>query len=452
MSWEMRPTDDPSRAGVDRVRPSRTRAVAATVPRAADLRAGHLLSYIESIQLVIDIRMSATYDRSLMSGQRVVDLRHVVVGNPWKNWVFVLVETEDGIIGLGEATLGVTTLPVLGALEELRAVVVGEDALQVEHMWTRMEEAWYLPTDPVHLAAMSAVEIACWDIAGKLSGVPLSAFFGGALRAEVPVYLNGWYRGERRPEVFAELASAAVEAGFAGLKLDPFGAARRTISQEELRSSVALVQAVKEVTGSHAEVMVDAHDRFDVATAIRVSEALEPMDLAWLEAPVASENMVALGAVAARSPVPIAAGERLTQAHQFDSLGGAGVQIWQPETLAVGGTRGLRRIAALAEAFGATLAPHNARGPVCTAVNLHLAAAIAGIQVLEYFAPGDDDLAARVTSGLASPVAGLLRVPDGPGHGITLDEAAAAAYPLDTGNVLRLFRPGWERRAGDTRQ
>jgi galactonate dehydratase len=387
-----------------------------------------------------------------MSYQRIVDLRHVVVGNPWKNWVFVLVETEDGLVGLGEATLGVTTLPVLGALEELRAVVVGEDASQVEHLWARMEEAWYLPADPVHLAAMSAVEIACWDIAGKVSGAPLSALLGGSLRAEIPVYLNGWYRGDRRPEVFAELAAAAVDGGFAGLKLDPFGAARRAISRDELNHSVDLVHAVKTAVGSDVDVMVDAHDRFDVVTAIRVAEALEPTGIAWLEAPVPSENALALGAVADRSPVPIAAGERLTQPHQFNSLGAAGVRIWQPETLAVGGTRGLRRIAALAEAFGVLLAPHNARGPVCTAVNLHLAAALPAIQVLEYFAPGDDDLAARVTSGLAAPVAGLLRVPDGPGHGITLDEEAAAAHPLDTGNVLRLFRPGWEWRTGDTRQ
>ncbi len=387
-----------------------------------------------------------------MSGQRIADLRYVVVGNPWKNWVFVLVETEGGLVGLGEATLGVTTLSVLGALDEVKAVVVGEDALQVEHLWTRMDEAWYLPTDPVHLAAMSAVEIACWDIAGKQAGVPLHTLLGGAVRTQIPVYLNGWYRGERRPEVFAELAAAAVDSGFRRLKVDPFGAARRSISREELRRSVDLVEAVRTAAGASIDVMVDAHDRFDVATAIRVSEALEPLDLAWLEAPVPSENPVALAAVAARSRVPIAAGERLTQLHQFGALGAAAVRIWQPETLAVGGTRGVRRIAALAEAFGAALAPHNARGPVCTSVNLHLAATIAEIQVLEYFAPGVEDLAASVTSGLSAPAAGLLRVPDGPGHGITLDEEAACAHPFDPGNVLRLFRPGWEQRAGERRQ
>src|SRR5581483_4554476 len=153
------------------------------------------------------------------------------------------VETEGGLVGLGEATLGVTTLSVLGALDEVKAVVVGEDALQVEHLWTRMDDACYLPTDPVHLAAMSAVEIACWDIAGKQAGVPLHTLLGGAVRTQIPVYLNGWYRGERRPEVFAELAAAAVDSGFRRLKVDPFGAARRSISREELRRSVDLVEA-----------------------------------------------------------------------------------------------------------------------------------------------------------------------------------------------------------------
>jgi galactonate dehydratase len=385
-----------------------------------------------------------------MSGQRIADLRHVAVGNPWKNWVFVLLETEDGLVGLGEATLGVSTLPVLGALDELKAIVAGEDALQVERLWSRMEEAWYLPSDPVHLAAMSAVEIACLDIRGKQLGQPLHSLLGGARRSHVPVYLNGWYRAERQPEVFAELAAAAVAQGFRGLKLDPFGVARGTISREELRLSIALVEAVRSAAGPDVELMVEAHDRFDVRTAIEVSNALAHLEASWLEAPVPSENIAALGRVAQRSPLPVAAGERLTQLHQFQALGEAGISIWQPETLGVGGALRVLEIAALAKASGATLAPHNARGPVCTAVNLHLAAALPEVRVLEYFDPGQERVAQAVVDGLPEPVDGALTVPDGPGLGISLDEAAAAAHPADLGHVLRLFKPGWEKRSGQT--
>ncbi len=161
---------------------------------------------------------------------RISDLRVIVVGNPWKNWVLVALDTDTGLTGYGEATLGVSTRPVLGALEELRPVVVGEDATSVDALWERMSRAWYLPTDPVHMAAMSAVEIGCWDLIGKSLDEPIHVLLGGAARDRIPVYANGWYPAERSPDAYAERAAATVEAGHRALKFDPFGDALGTIA------------------------------------------------------------------------------------------------------------------------------------------------------------------------------------------------------------------------------
>ena len=381
---------------------------------------------------------------------KVTDLRMVVVGNPWKNWLFVVLETDEGLTGLGEGTLGLSTRPVLGALAELKRFVVGQDPLRIGALWDAMARGWYLPTDPVHVTAMSAVEIACWDLLGKSLGVPLHRLLGGAARDHVPVYANGWYRGRRTPEDFAARAREVVGQGFRGLKFDPFGAAHGGLDAREEALSLEIVAAVRDAVGGGVELMIEAHDRFDVPTAIRVGRALEPYCIAWYEAPVHSVDLEALARVAAAVPVPVAAGERLSQPADFARLGQSRtVLIWQPETLSIGGVTGIQQVAAIAAAYGATIAPHNARGPVCTAVNAHLAAWLPNLRIQEYFVEGAVPAAFEVLPGAPRAVDGALTVPAGPGLGVELDEAAAARYPYRADHFMHFFEPGWERRFDD---
>jgi galactonate dehydratase len=380
---------------------------------------------------------------------RISDLRVMVVGNPWKNWVLIALDCDSGDTGIGEATLGISTLPVTGALEELRPIVLGEDPLQVDALWVRMLRAWNHPTDRVHLAAMSAVEIACWDLLGKSAGEPLHALLGGAVRHRIPVYANGWYSGERTPEGYAERAAATVELGYRALKLDPFGDAAGALSRSEERIARTIVEAVREAIGPDVGLMIEAHDRFEVPAARAIAAWLEPFDVTWLEAPVQSDDIARLGQVARHSPVPIAAGERLTEDFQFEDLWSRGhVAIWQPETIGVGGVSGVRRIAALAATHGAVIAPHNARGPVCTAVNVALAAWLPGLLMLEIFVSESIPLARAVTRFLPEVVDGFIEPSTRPGLGIDLVEDEIKAHPFDSNNVLRLFEPGWESRRG----
>jgi galactonate dehydratase len=380
---------------------------------------------------------------------KITDLRVMIVGNAWKNWVLVVLECDSGETGIGEATLGISTLPVTGALEELRPIVQGQEPLQIDALWVRMLRAWNHPTDRVHLAAMSAVEIACWDLLGKSVGEPVYALLGGAVRDRIPVYANGWYSSERTPEGYADRAAATVALGYRALKLDPFGDAAGAMSRSEERVARAIVAAVREAIGPDVDLMIEAHDRFEVGAARAIAVWLEPFDITWLEAPVQSDDIARLGHVAHSSPVPIAAGERLTEAFQFDDLWSRGhVRIWQPETIGIGGVSGMRRIAALATTLGAVIAPHNARGPVCTAVNVALSAWMPGLLMLETFVSDAIPLAKAVTRFLPEVVDGSIAPSTRPGLGIELVEDEIRAHPFDPDNVLRLFEPGWESRRG----
>jgi galactonate dehydratase len=380
---------------------------------------------------------------------RIGDLRVIVVGNPWKNWVLVALDTDAGLTGYGEATLGVSTRPVVGALEELRPLVIGEEATGVAALWERMSRAWNLPTDPVHVAAMSAVEIACWDLIGKSVDQPIHVLLGGAARDRIPVYANGWYPADRSPDAYADRATKTVGAGYRALKFDPFSDALGTLSRSDERLAQSIVAAVRESVGPDVDLLIEAHDRFDIGTARAIARWLEPYRITWLEAPVFSEDTRRLGQVSKTSPVPIAAGERLTQPFQFDDLWRRGrVGIWQPETLAVGGVSGMRRIAALAATHGASLAPHNARGPVCTAVNVELAAWLPNLLILETFVAESIPLAREIAPGLPEIVDGYVRPTMRPGIGIEINEEAAIAHPFDPKGVLRLFESGWESRRG----
>ena len=207
---------------------------------------------------------------------------------------------------------------------------------------------------------------------------------------------------------------------------------------------------MREAVGPAVELMIEAHDRFDVPTAIRVGRALEPHRIAWYEAPVHSTDLEALARVARAVPVPVAAGERLSQPADFARLGRSRtVLIWQPETLSIGGVSGIQQVSAIAAAYGATIAPHNARGPVCTAVNAHLAAWLPNLRVQEYFVEGAVPMAFEVLRGAPRAVDGVLTVPDGPGLGVELDEAAAARYPYRADHFMHFFEPGWEQRFDD---
>lgn len=379
---------------------------------------------------------------------RVTRIETVVVGNPWKNWVFALVETDTGITGLGEGSANGFGRTIEAAIHELAPLVVGQDPRRIEFLSRRLLRDLYTDGGQVHRAAAAAIEIACWDILGKELGVPVWQLLGGQTRDRVRAYANGWYRTDRDPDSVAKAALEAVDLGFDALKIDPFGRAWRVMDRAEFDRSVAILEAIREAVGDSVDILVECHSRFTVDEAVQVAAAVAPMRPMWLEEPVRHDRVTAVAEVARRSPVPVATGESFHTLGEFAELAAAGgVAYWQPEAAHLGGLHALKQVAALAEAHDAVLAPHQAGGPVATAVCLTLAACTNHHVIQEFFdpfnEPWEQDL---VTWSPTLDDDGTIGIPTAPGIGLELNLEVARQYPYEPQNFLPIFEDDWERR------
>lgn len=380
---------------------------------------------------------------------KITEVKTFVVGNPWKNWVFVKVRTDAGLDGWGEATRGLETKPSEAQVHELERFVIGEDPLQPERLWQKMHKGIFLGTN----AAMSGITIACWDILGKSLKAPLWKLLGGKQNPSLRVYANGWYKGSREPAAFAENAARVKGLGYTALKFDPFGATYRFFDAGEERKSLAIVAAVRKAVGDNVDLLIEGHDRFSVSTAIRVGQQLEEYRPMWFETPVMSTDIEATLQVARSIKVPVATGERFNRLAQFQELlAGRAVDIVQPETLNIGGVGGARKAAALAEAAEAFVALHQAQSPYSTAVNAHIHASLPNFLIQECFDDFLDSWAQEIMRGVPRVKAGYLEVSDAAGTGVEFDEKEMAKHPYGPNNFLRLFENGWEKRTGGTQK
>ena len=374
---------------------------------------------------------------------KIADVRTVVVGNPWKNWIFVVVETDEGLIGVGEATGGSETQPRVAAIEEVKHLVIGMDPRNIHEIFHKLYLTAFLKVTP----AMAGIEMACWDILGKSLGVPVHTLLGGKVRDNVRVYANGWYSGERTPEGFAAKAAEVVAKGYTAIKFDPFGDAHMQLSRKETQETKALIGAVRDAVGDDVDILIEAHDRFSTFAAIEIGNWLKDYEVTWFETPVLSTDVSALVEVARRIPVRMIAGERMHAIHEFGEFLSHNVtDVINPEPLGVGGIWRSLQIAGIAEAHHAEIALHNAESPFKTMVALHIDAVTPNVFIQECF---DDFLEPWVTDvlkGFHRVEDGHLTMPTAPGIGVTLNEEEAKKHPYGKSNFLRMFKPGWEKR------
>jgi galactonate dehydratase len=373
---------------------------------------------------------------------KITDIKTFVVGNPWKNWVFVKVSTDEGLTGVGEATMGLSSAGE-SQLKELGRFVIGEDPLHPERIWQKMYKGLFLNSN----VAANAIEIACWDILGKSLNAPLWKLLGGIQNPRIRVYANGWYKGPRDPVFFAEEAVKLKEMGYTALKFDPFGTAYRFFDAAEERLSMSIVRAVRQAVGDDVDLCIEGHDRFSVATAIRVGKQLAEFHPMWFETPCMSTDIAATIEVARAITVPVATGERFNRLQQFlDLLVPRTVSIVQPETLSIGGIGGARKACAIAEAAEAFVALHQAQSPFNTAINTHIHATLPNFLIQECFDDFLEPWAHEIMHGVPRVKNGYLQPSNAPGIGVELDEAEMARYPYGANFYLRLFESGWERR------
>jgi galactonate dehydratase len=387
-----------------------------------------------------------------MSELRITDVESHVVANPWKPWVFVVVETSDGTRGIAEATADDKPRTVAAALEEMAEYFVGADPFDTERLFLEMyRDEWY-SENVINTTVISAVDTACWDIKGKVHGVPLSELLGGRVQGdELRAYANGWYTetfGE--PERFGEAAERVADDGYDAMKFDPFGNAWERMTRAERNDALERVAAVREAVGPDVDLLVEGHGRFTAGAAVELAHDLAEYDVTWFEEPTMPDNVNGLAQVAAKSPVPVATGERLVSKFSFEELlRETDVDVVQPDLANVGGVTEGKKIAALAEANHVSFAPHNPQGPVATAVCAQVCATVPNFMIQEVFEDYDVDWKGDLLEDPVEIEDGFLQVPDGPGLGVELDMDAVREHEYTGDNVegLNLFEEDWETRA-----
>jgi 2-dehydro-3-deoxyphosphogalactonate aldolase len=386
---------------------------------------------------------------------RVVELRTFVVANPPPSYgghYFVLLQlvTEDGIVGLGEA-YGATFHPsvVVRQIEDVfERQVDGTDPFAIEALWRRVYARGYTARPDVTLAGvLSAIEMACWDIVGKAVGRPVYELLGGRVHDRLRSYTYLYSEPDDATDVYVDPSLAATRAaeyadlGFTALKFDPAAPYSafdpRQPDLEALERCEALTRAVREAVGSRCDLLFGTHGQFTAPGAIRLARRLEPFDPLWFEEPVPPDVPEEMATVARGTSIPIATGERLTTIFEFQRVLAAGAaRILQPNLARCGGLLQGKKIAALAEAHHAQIAPHLYCGPVAGAANIQLATCTPNFLVLEGIQRWDGFHAEL----LRRPIAwedGYVIPPTEPGLGVELDEAVAAAHPY-SGDSLHL--------------
>ena len=358
------------------------------------------------------------------------------------NLLFVRIETDEGLIGYGEVcdSYGCNyPLSVKAIIDEaLSPYVIGEDPLALERLfqklrgWTRRR----LGDQGIGVQAISGIEIALWDLLGKIKGQSVSQLVGRQ-RDQVPIYASSTVLEEGPPELHLSLLEPFLSRGVQAVKVRLGVDFRRDLKTlREFRSAI----------GDGIQVMVDGGEHYTVRTALEIAHTLADLGIRFFEEPIPQNNREGIARLVAESPVPIAYGEHLFLSQDFqDCLIHRRADVIQPDAAISGGISECRRIAALAETFGVPVVPHSAAGPLALAANLHLSATLPNLWMLEYTFTFDRAWQAVLKEPILSPDNvrdGQLRLPEGPGLGVEVDEEALARYPYQLRGVVSEM-PTW---------
>lgn len=352
---------------------------------------------------------------------QITDIEPVVIHvNQRGDWLFLLVHTDAGLTGLGEASHSSNDALLLDLLARIKPQLIGQSALNIHLLWQKLAR---LEAGRVGQTLLSGIEMALWDIFGQAVGQPIHALLGGALRKRIRLYanINRHVQG-RSPEGFAEAARQAVAEGFTAIKLAPFDelAARdqiRTGPKAAWRAGVERVRAVRRAIGDAIELAVDCHSRMEQSEAIMVGQALADCNLFWYEEPVHHSLPDALAAVTRAVPMPTASAESLFGMAEFRPFFERHVvDVIMPDVKHAGGLLESKNIAEAARINQLLVAPHNPSGPVASVASGHLCATLRNFYILEY-AWGEVDWRAQLLEPAEAIIDGHLLISDAPGLG-----------------------------------
>ncbi len=368
-----------------------------------------------------------------------------------RNWIFVKVLTDQpGLYGWGEATLEWHTKGVVGSIEDLSELVIGEDPRRVEHLWQMMyrQHFWH-GHGAVRATAIAGIDLALWDILGKVANLPCAQLWGGPVRDYIRTYchlgggnMEDFYEtAADDAKRFAELAQEAVAEGYTAFKTMAVPPTMPIEGLKPIRTAEAAVAAMREAVGDDIDIMVDCHARPSPAMGLQFAKALEPFGLYFFEEPCWPESIDGLAMINAAVSTPIATGERVSNSAAFRDLFNArACEICQLDITHCGGLTEARRIAALADAHRIALAPHNPQGPVSTAASLEFGFSQPSYIICETVhndVPWREDI---VDEGWSMENKGRIVYPNQrPGLGIELNEDEIRKHPPEKEIVQRVF-------------
>jgi galactonate dehydratase len=362
-----------------------------------------------------------------------------------RNYLFLRLHTDNGLTGIGEATLEWQEKAVQTLVHEwVEARILGRDPFDVEAIVGGMIRDQYQGGATI-LTAISGVEIALWDLIGKACSQPVYKLLGGRCHRRLPAYANGWYGGARTPAEYAERARAAVGRGYQALKFDPFGIAWKELTPEESEAAVERVAAVRAAVGPAVTLMIEFHGRLSAGSAVAMIRRLERFaPLGWCEEPVAPESVELLAEVKRSVTSPIAAGERLYTLADFARLTALrAVDVVQMDIAHCGGLLMSKKIATLAAVQDMRVAPHCSIGPVALAACLHFDVSTPNFMIQEAFAEFDVPWRNDLVSGWNPMRNGECVLSDEPGLGLVLNEDAIAQHPYRANAFPSLWDEQW---------
>ncbi len=375
----------------------------------------------------------------------IYELKFPDYDKPQWHPVIIRINTDEGISGAGEVALayGVGGSAGAGMVKNIAEnLLIGADPFRIDYLWDQMfrRTFWGQGGGPVVYGAMSAIDIALWDIKGKALGVPVYEMLGGRCHDKLWVYANDWYAGCNSPESYAEAAQKVVADGFTAMKYDPFAVrpdgvwdySPRALTRERADLAVARVKAVREAVGPDIEILVEVHGNLGVTSAIEVGRRLEEFDPFFYEEPVDAMNVESMRKVSESVNMPIAAGERLYTRYGFRQyIEQQVIDILQPDIGLAGGISELKKIASYAETYNLHVQPHNCATAVATAAAVQLDACITNFIIQETFPYRHVDNYNLVDVAPEQQIVdGHLPIPTAPGMGIELNDDMLAGQDV----------------------
>jgi galactonate dehydratase len=361
---------------------------------------------------------------------KITAVEHFLTMDVRNSAVFVKIETDEGIVGYGEATNHFLPQSSFGMLQDLTPYLIGEDPERIAYLWQACFRRRFYRGGPATGAALSAIDMALWDIKGKAYGVPVYQLLGGLARTKVRLY--GHVTGRTADEI-AQQAQERAAKGITAIRFRGFHSYDDVGLHDHRLAVVQQVEylaAIREAVGDDVDIIVECHGRYDPEWAIELARQIEPYRPFMIEDPVRHENPQALAQVRAHTPLPLAIGERYHSKWDCrEAVVNGYVNYLRPDVCHCGGISEMLKIAALGETYYVNLIPHNNAGPLGTAATLHAALAIPNLVMIE--APwvnhdGETDVVwpyPRVEDGYALPL-------EGPGLGIGFDESLARSRPV----------------------